>query len=173
MAVNQQRRAEKLMKARAKAKERRRQRDSQQAPLTPVRSDFGDLEQFGLGNSKVEINASERLGLRKMSDVLLELIEPLNPHNLEPDRLLMLAQVGMMAWNLALLAEEQRLKTFEELTAGFPQDGRIILFSLIERKLALFPDDDRFVLEVLMKDEGAGKCTLQAMSAIQPPKNRS
>jgi len=173
MAVNQQRKAAKLIKARAKAKERRKQRDRQQDPLTPSLSDFGDLEQYGLGNAKVEVNASERLGLRKMSDVLLELIEPLSARNLGPDRLLRLAQVGMIAWNLALIPEEQRLETFKEMTTALPPDVKLILFSLIERKLVLFPDDNRYVLEVVMKDEGAGKCTLQAMSAIPPTDKRS
>ena len=169
MAVNQERKAAKLIKARVKAKERRKQRDHGQSPLTPVLSDFGGLEQFGLGNAKIETNASERLGLRKMTEVLLELIEPLNPHNLEPDRFLILARVGMVAWNIAVAPEAQRLAMFKDVADTLPPDGKLILFSLIERKRALFPDDDRFVLSVELKDNGSGKCTLIALSAYTPP----
>jgi len=172
MAVNQQRRAAKLIKARVKAKERRKQRESQ--PNVPPRSLSG-LELFDrleFGDSTGDPNGSEMFGLQKMSDVLLELVDPLNPGDLEPDKLLRLAQVGSMAWNLTVIPESSRREMIQQAIRMLPPDGDLILEVLIERKLRLFPDDTRFVMDVVMKDNGRGGTTLLALSALDPPDER-
>ena len=174
MAVNQQRRAEKLVKARAKAKERKKQREQSQSQWAPEFGDFQEATDAGYDIRDIDISPdpATRFGLRKTSEVLLELIEPLYSVKTSSDKILAIAKVGMMAWNLALMPESKRKSTFHEAARLMPRELQVILFGLIERKLSLFPDDDRYIVDVVLREEGNGHSTLLAMSLVVPPESR-
>jgi len=174
MAVNQKRRAEKLLKARAKAKERKKQRDQWQSQWAPEYADFEEVQaaRYDLLDTSMFPDPAKHFGMQKSSEVLLELIEPLNLPNITSGKLLSLAQLGVTAWNLALMPEDKRLGLFNEAVKRMPIEMKAIVFGFIERKLALFPDDDRFILDVTIREEENGEPTLLVMSAIIPPENR-
>jgi len=175
MAVNQQRKAEKLVKARAKAKERRKQREQQPMQWSPehrpsTRHTFANYEN---GNFEICRNPAERFGVRKMSEVLFELIEPLETPTMNSDELLLLAKLGMMAWNLTLMPIDRREELLFKAVDGMPRGGEAVFLLLLERKLVLFPDDNRFIVDVMMKVGANGDPTLMALSAMMPPNGRS
>lgn len=170
MAVNQQRKAEKLMQARAKAKARRKQREHQPTQWSPEHrpSTGPNFANYENGNFEICRNAAERFGVRKMSEVLFELIEPLETPAMNSDQLLFLAKIGMMAWNLTLMPTESREEMVFKALNGLPRECQAVFVLLVERKLNLFPDDDRFIMDVMMKVGANGEPTMMAMSAIKP-----
>ena len=86
----------------------------------------------------------------KISASLGELIEPYAIKDLTPDELRKLVGLGVAAWNLSSLDESLRASKIGQLLEAIdaPDDLDLmeLIRELIERKLALFGDDSRFVV---------------------------
>ncbi|MGD1859098.1 MAG: hypothetical protein ACFB0E_03900 [Leptolyngbyaceae cyanobacterium] len=101
-------------------------------------------------------------GAVKMSEVLEEFAEPYVEEIddfLEHKSFLELAAI---AWNLAIMPEEQRQAAREEMHNKFGRRGSQdslkaldpLLDELIERKLQLFPDNQRLIMDLQFEDSG-------------------
>jgi hypothetical protein len=109
----------------------------------------------------------EVIGLPKMSDTIVEFAEPLVDELLEDEvdaaevrSVLLLAAT---IWNLTLAADERRSQSGEAAAQGLRNDlidrleralerprpaCEVIVDELEQRKRDLFPDDQRFILEI-------------------------
>ncbi|HET6428788.1 MAG TPA: hypothetical protein VFJ30_10285 [Phycisphaerae bacterium] len=108
-------------------------------------------------------------GLRKLSEVIIELVEPYM-EAFTPESVEMLIELGIVAWNLANLPPRQRRKTKAKTLRGFPgprRDVEAFLDELIERKESLFPEDRRFAMDYTYTPGKAGGY-LQVLSAMDP-----
>lgn len=101
-------------------------------------------------------------GQVKMSEVLKAFVEPYLELADTERALRVLFQVAMVAWNAALLPEEEREALLDETIArGFAQASedaqagmRAILGKMVERKLAWFDENRRFIVSVEVKRTG-------------------
>jgi hypothetical protein len=172
MSVNQRKKAEDLAKARAKARERRKHREQWQSQWAPGYSELDDSTAPDPNDFELQDNPAARFSYRKMSEVLLELIDPLSLPDDDSDKLLGLAKLGMIAWNLTVVPEALRSEAFDKAMRKAPKEMQYCLAALIERKLALFPDDSRYIVDVFLKNHPNGETSLQAMSTLPPQKDR-
>jgi hypothetical protein len=111
-------------------------------------------------------------GGRKMSQILLEFVEPYRDSATTEESLQKLLTVAMIAWNAAMLSpsERQRLiqKTAETLPAEVRGDLQAILESLIARKEKHFSHCRRSILsfELTMRSAGPHLTVLSTLEAI-------
>ena len=98
----------------------------------------------------------------KMSDVLEEFIEPYLPEADELEKRQMLFEMAIIAWNLAIMPEHKRQSAldelFKDLMKGKPATAKRDLNSLMDemvaRKLELFPNNRRYILDFQLEDIG-------------------
>ncbi|MBW4660420.1 MAG: hypothetical protein KME15_17240 [Drouetiella hepatica Uher 2000/2452] len=91
----------------------------------------------------------------KMSEVLQAFVEPHLDFAATKEQRQKLFAIAILAWNLALLSEEQQQKEMEDIIAQMSmgkdrqaeQDIREILEELTERKRRLFPNHRRYILD--------------------------
>ena len=93
-----------------------------------------------------------------MADVIERMLEPFDPIDLDIDRHRLLITVCATAWNLAVLehhagGDEPKLRSaIEEVRASSERIGMTALIEdLKKRKMMLFPDDRRFIVETSLK----------------------
>jgi hypothetical protein len=98
----------------------------------------------------------------KLSAQILDLIEPYKSLATTSDAFEKLVVLGVVAWNAALLEGEERQALMEASvkavvdTAG-PQtrpDTQASLDRLLQRKLSLFPDDRRYIVDYRLTEAG-------------------
>jgi hypothetical protein len=110
-------------------------------------------------------------GLRKMSDMLEELVEPYMDSCDSDESYQMLFTLGMIGWSLATLPEARRQSMLDKSLAEFSTDQRhhalTLLKQLVERKQQLFPDDLRMILNFDLRFTSSGM-RLNVMSALPP-----
>ena len=107
--------------------------------------------------------SAPRSSMGKASAALLQVADPLLELARDPDEMERALALALLAWNLSLLPEEERLermaKVMEEIGSGLVEDGQVgceeffddfraMMAELISRKLALFPFDDRQLADV-------------------------
>ena len=111
-------------------------------------------------------------GLQGMSAAVLDLADPLLEDAEDYAEARLFIQLAMLAWNVALYPEDRWEEEMGELLATFPQDDpemleyiERVLWSLIARKIALFPENDRIIVnyDLSMTDHGP---YLQVASAV-------
>jgi hypothetical protein len=89
-------------------------------------------------------------GVAKMSEVLLDFVEPYRDLVGTDEALRKLLTVAMVAWNAALLPPSDREELIASTTQAHPpemrEDYRAILEPLIQRKLAVFPANRRGIV---------------------------
>jgi hypothetical protein len=89
-------------------------------------------------------------GAAKMSEVLLDFVEPYRQFAPTVEALRRLLTVAMVAWNAALLPPSKRDELIQSTAKAHPPEARedylAILEPLIQRKLAVFPNCCRAVL---------------------------
>jgi hypothetical protein len=111
-------------------------------------------------------------GVRKMSEVFAEFVDPFRPGDEKDGDYEKLLSVGVMAWNLAILNQPERDKHFQKTLAEAPPEARPYLIELmvplIERKLAHFAADGRFILNFSLTPLRDGGSYLQVLHAIPP-----
>jgi hypothetical protein len=108
----------------------------------------------------VTIIPGEDVGMEKMSDVLMEFVAPYEDMADTDEKLRMLLNVAIVAWNCTIVPAEQGKKLIEETLQAVSPDGREdylgMVADLMERKARYFADNTRLILgfEMTMKPSG-------------------
>jgi len=97
-------------------------------------------------------------GLEKMSDVLEAFVEPYMEMATDERGYRNLLNLGMAAWNAALLLEETRIATLDDLFRKHEVSGasRALMQELIDRKKAYFSTNRRSIIGFVLTDTGDG-----------------
>lgn len=115
-------------------------------------------------------------GVAKMSEVLEEFIEPyLDTATNSHDRKILVG-MAVTAWNLALMPASKRQPLIKEFILdvvgkGDPrasQEIKDIINELIDRKLEIFPDNQRFIVEFQLQ-ETRNQFHLSVASTLMEP----
>lgn len=139
--------------ARRKQRIEKRQKSEAERPLRLMQQQIESNEH--LSGMKVVRNQA---GAISMSELLGKVIAPLVKDAEDRDQLLMLAQMGVVAWNLSLLPEEERTLEFEkmrETTGEDSEDFEKLIKELMVRKQQLYPNVTRKLVDVNVVDRGA------------------
>ena len=108
-------------------------------------------------------------GAAKMSEALIEFIEPYRESATTEDELRKLLTMAIVAWNAALIAPAEREALIRKTEDGLPpdmrSDFRAILEPMILRKQQLFSDNRRAIIEYELTMRPAGPY-LQVMSTL-------
>lgn len=103
------------------------------------------------------------LRIEKMSEVLEEFVEPFRyPEHEGEDEFRALLVFGTIAWNVALLSEDERKEKLDEAYQEFGAElsqqsaalSREFLDVLVDWKLQNFAENRRLILSVELRDEG-------------------
>lgn len=131
----------------------RRKRDRRAGRLPPVLWDPETIQQL----PEPAVPQAEP---QKISAALLDLVDPYldDAPVLELDQAGSIVGLGALAWNLSLLPKSERDRQIRKVTQDpevpDPEFLEEILQHLIQRKLDLFPDDTRRVLDWEVREEG-------------------
>ena len=114
-------------------------------------------------------------GMAKMSDMLDDLIEPFVDAADTEGAYRNLVTMGVIAWNTAVLPTNELEESLAHLESNFPDKedfdvAKGLLFELMKRKLALFPDDHRLVVDFTLTPQSDG-WHLQVASTLSSPKS--
>ncbi len=101
-------------------------------------------------------------GQQKMSEVLEDLIEPYRELAVDERSFRMLLNMGMLAWNVSELPEQEREPTIDRLLSEsmfgvHPEDwlpAKVLVQSLVRRKLEFFADNHRLIYSYQLTDRG-------------------
>jgi uncharacterized membrane-anchored protein YjiN (DUF445 family) len=99
-------------------------------------------------------------GMDKMSEVLQVFVDPYLKSVTNSSQRETLFDIAVMAWNLSLTPENERQSLVEEMLEQLAQRGdllaqqemREIIEELITRKLELFPDNRRLIVEFHLQE---------------------
>jgi hypothetical protein len=167
MSANKQRKALAQAKARARSRKRRLGRE----PWSHWGRHDGDLDPvvYAVGEADGDIGfLGPAPGVEKMSDVLLEFIEPFQSATPTDDEVLDLARLGAVAWNVALFSEDLRPKEIDRVLQDLPIAATDLFREMVDRKVTHFRDNRRYIVNVDM-GERPGGCTLMVASTFEPP----
>jgi len=107
------------------------------------------LEETGLLESREVIVHETGPGMRKMSETLLEFLEPYRELADTDEATERLIALGALAWNLALRSADERERELRELAATvFRNDPAVamqMIEEMIERRRRHFTDDRRLI----------------------------
>jgi hypothetical protein len=90
---------------------------------------------------------------RKMSDIIVELAEPLVKRAMNQEQFQMAIGLAALCWNLSLAPEDERPAMVNDMLRELVKPGestddvRHIMAVLIARKEALFPNDKRLIAD--------------------------
>ncbi|MFN8439866.1 MAG: hypothetical protein U0175_03805 [Caldilineaceae bacterium] len=149
--ANAQRRQQK--EARRKQRIEKRQKAEAERPLRLMQQQIQANEH--LSGLKVVRN---QMGSTPMSQLLGKVIQPFIQDAENRDQVLMLAQMGVVAWNISLLSEEERadeLGKMREVMKEGSDDFEKLIQELMERKQELYPNVKRKLLDVNVREEGS------------------
>jgi hypothetical protein len=110
-----------------------------------------------LDGSKILVQPS---GQRKMSEVLLEFLEPYSQYWKTKEELNKLLGVAVIAWNASLLPSNERKEIIENAVKVAPpeirQDMKVIVEEMMQRKERHFAHNKRMIMnyQVTMTKEG-------------------
>jgi len=106
-------------------------------------------------------------GFEKVSDMLARLARPLIEESKTKEDYKKALRLAVVAWNAALLPEAERAAMLHEkrIADGLGPTGIRLMEKLIERKLALFPNEKRPILDIEVADLG-GRFHLSVISEI-------
>ncbi|MBY0527141.1 MAG: hypothetical protein K2R98_27345 [Gemmataceae bacterium] len=142
MSANKKKKAQNRNRLRQKLLNRKRQRQG---------------EVVGPANSVV---IHDPPGQMKMSAALLGLVDPYLKDVTDEEDLRKMLLLGVIAWNLALLPASEREASINEFAKKAPgetkNDLHTVLDPLIARKLALYPDNQRHILNIDVTMQAAG-----------------
>jgi hypothetical protein len=101
-----------------------------------------------------------RHGVAKMSEVILDFVKPYWDRACTKEDMEKTLSLGIIAWNSALVPQEEREAFLQKSMNTFPAeiraDFRTVLDPLIERKLAYFTDNRRFILNYTLNMRSTG-----------------
>ncbi|MEN6335838.1 MAG: hypothetical protein ABFE01_16415 [Phycisphaerales bacterium] len=90
---------------------------------------------------------------RKMSDVIVELAQPLIDQAMNPEQFQMAISLASLCWNLSLAPTDEQTAMVNDALRELVKPGesidhvRQIMASLVARKEALFPNDRRVITD--------------------------
>jgi hypothetical protein len=94
----------------------------------------------------------------KMSEVLEKFVDPYLDFAQNRSQREKLFSIAVIAWNLALMPENERQQIIEQGTTGNDplarQDTREFIDELIARKQTLFAENKRYIVEFQLQDTG-------------------
>lgn len=133
------------------------------------------VKRLAVGGEDIQL-VQNPAGMEKMSEVLEAFVEPylgFTDNRADREKLFLIA---VAAWNLALMPAKKRPAVIKELIAASvdkkdrlaQQDIREILNEMVARKLDLFPDNQRFIMEFQLQ-ETKGKFHLSVASTLMEP----
>ena len=110
-----------------------------------------------------------------LSGRVMEVVDPYRPVPARREKVVTLVTLGVAAWNAALLDEAERQALLDTVadavarTAGpaARAEAQATLQLLVARKLALFPDDLRFVVDYRLSG-GPDEVQLTVASLVKP-----
>src|SRR5262249_192384 len=124
--------------------ERRERKQKQLAKYPKVKEFVRPWDEVG------EVVVSPR-GKEKMSEVLLEFVEPHMHEANTPEAMRALLRMGTIAWNAAIIPEDKREELLRDALDKTPPEQREIMEPLvrmfIQRKLQFFADNKRMILD--------------------------
>lgn len=96
-------------------------------------------------------------GQEKMSEIILDLAKPLLDESDEFDWKLTALDLTIIAWNLSLApeVEQERLQREFPQMFGDPETRELVDF-LLDRKAALYPDNQRVIVDYEIRRKGRG-----------------
>ena len=112
----------------------------------------------------------------KISAVIIRMIEPYAPDDLGFDEYRVLIAVCKAAWNLTVLEQfadctlpkvRDAIERVREIAAGIGRPA--LLDELQQRKISLFPDDRRFIVNVTVEPLESGSRYVTAASIVFDP----
>jgi hypothetical protein len=107
----------------------------------------------------------------KMSDVLEEFVEPHRQFVETKEAYRKLLMAAIVAWNVTLFPEKDRLSRLDQLLVTLPEDaredGRQIIEELMVRKEKFFSQHRRMIIDFELADSG-GQWHLSVMSTPGP-----
>lgn len=121
---------------------------------------------------------SELPGVLKMSDVLDELVAPFNHDDLTDEELEQVLTYGVLAWNLAVVPKAVARQMFDAIhdpqksSLAERMEAWALIEALTERKVILFPDIDRLIIDFTLTRDG-DSLHLNVISTLTPPANSS
>jgi hypothetical protein len=111
-------------------------------------------------------------GLEKMSKVIQDFAEPLLEQGSSGEEYRAAFGIAIIAWNLSLLPEAAReQKLTQSIRPELGPQGEAILVTMVQRKLALYPDIQRQILDFELTPMGGDEFHLDVMSS--PPLDKS
>jgi len=107
----------------------------------------------------------------KMSEVLEEFVEPYRKFAETEEAYQKLLTTAIVAWNVTLFPEKDRLSRLDELVIILPEDvredGRQLIEELMVRKERFFSQYRRLIIDFEVADTG-GECHVSVMSTAGP-----
>lgn len=154
--------------AQRRRKEALRRRRRQQQRTARANADLATFDRTLLEDMVEELKRESKFpvaevafnppGQRKMSQLLEELITPYRDETETLEDFNNLVLLGTLAWNIGLLPAEERDVFLKNALKTAPRALRAdlgkLLKALILRKLALFPDDDREIIDTRVTELG-------------------
>lgn len=161
-------------KSRKAERRRRRRRKRRQKPLESLKR---KLEQGLLQGQEFVIEPS---GEVKMSEVLTAFVEPYlestNAASLTEEDYRKLLMLAIVAWNAALLPEEDQQDTIDKAVKAIPATSwamrafmRAFMSELIERKKTYFSEYTRMIIDFELTDLGEEYHLSVASTLEKPP----
>lgn len=145
----------KLSRDQKRKQKKQKQVRRQQALLDPGQRIMNRLEKAGLGPHKVMRNPP---GMVKMSEVLRDFLEPYWHIPDTEEAMRKLITTALVAWNTALLPQEEHAGRLEEVATALPEEVRAdfyaIVEEMIERKNKYFAEYDRLIMDYELVDRG-------------------
>jgi hypothetical protein len=116
------------------------------------------VQKSGLGQKQVKTFIRPK-GQAKMSDALEAFVEPYLEHAETYQATQNLYSMAVMAWNLALVSEEERQSTLDDFikrdalgkSKRDQQDAIEILTEMMERKLRFFGENRNFIVDYQLR----------------------
>jgi hypothetical protein len=113
-------------------------------------------------------NVFEPPGAPKMSEVVLEFLEPYKGLWDTAESLRKLLSLATVAWNGCLMAPEERDSFLHKMRRLIPDGLQPLLAELMVRKVTHFHQHDRYILDFNLTESEAGLHLLMS-STFQPP----
>jgi hypothetical protein len=144
--------------SRDQKRKQKKQKRAQRQPSTPPDSMevmLQRLKRAGLANQEFMRNPP---GYEKMSEVLMEFIRPYRDAAPTTEAMRQLITTALVAWNTALLPEEDQAARLQEVAKIFPdeavEDFYAIVREMMARKRKYFAQYDRKILDYQLVDRG-------------------
>jgi len=103
----------------------------------------------------------------KMSEVLLDFVRPHLDLAQNDEQQRKAIALAVLAWNVALLPPEKHAEEIDQIVSGFPdvaEEMRTLMQAMVQRKLMLFPDHRRVILNYEIADLGGSQLHLSVIS---------